>query len=204
MDTPTKKGIRYSDEQKKEVVDFATQYNNEHGRGGQSKASEKFGISQLTVSTWIKNAGGSKPGKAAKAPKAAKKGAKKGARGGSRSRYTDEQKKEIIDYMVTYNAENGRGGQSKASAKYGVTPLTITTWMKAAGVSPSAKGKAGRPVGSTKAAASAPAKRSASGAPSGAMSGKLNSLLALSNKIAQAESELSDLKEEFESLKASL
>src|SRR6478736_8317244 len=68
------KGVRYTDTQKKEVVDFAVNYNTTHGRGGQSKAAEKFGISQITIASWLKAAG--TPSKAAakapKAPKAAK------------------------------------------------------------------------------------------------------------------------------------
>ena len=63
------KGVRYTDAQKKEVVDFATSYNAADGRGGQSKAAEKFKISQLTIASWLKGSGAKK---AAKAPKAAK------------------------------------------------------------------------------------------------------------------------------------
>src|SRR6478735_6939675 len=85
MSTTTKKastkGVRYTDTQKKEVVDFAVNYNTTHGRGGQSKAAEKFGISQITIASWLKAAGtpskaATTPSKAAakapKAPKAAK------------------------------------------------------------------------------------------------------------------------------------
>ena len=67
MSTTTKKastkGVRYTDTQKKEVVDFAVNYNNTNGRGGQSKAAEKFGISQITIASWLKAAG--TPSKAA-------------------------------------------------------------------------------------------------------------------------------------------
>ncbi len=87
MSTTTKnkslKGVRYTDAQKKEVVDFALSYNAANGRGGQSKAAEKFKISQITIASWLKAAGASAPkaaseekapkaAKAAKAPKAAK------------------------------------------------------------------------------------------------------------------------------------
>jgi hypothetical protein len=55
-------------------------------------------------------------------------------------RYTDTQKKEIVAFVAKYNADNGRGGQSAASAKYKVTPLTISGWLKSAGVkAPKAK-----------------------------------------------------------------
>lgn len=58
--TPKKevvRGKRYTPEEKKEVVSFVTEYNAEHGRGGQSTAATKFGISQLTIASWLKNAG---------------------------------------------------------------------------------------------------------------------------------------------------
>ena len=70
MSTKNKKssatGVRYTDAQKKEVVDFVSQYNSKNGRGGQSAASNKFKVTPLTISAWIKASG---------APAAAKKGA---------------------------------------------------------------------------------------------------------------------------------
>ena len=48
------KGIRYTREQKQEVVDFVTQYNYEHnGRGGVANATKKFGITAMTVKGWV-------------------------------------------------------------------------------------------------------------------------------------------------------
>jgi transposase-like protein len=55
-----RKGKRYSPEEKKEVVDFVNRHNAEKGRGGASAASRKFGVSQLTVASWLK--GGSQAG----------------------------------------------------------------------------------------------------------------------------------------------
>lgn len=61
MSTKNKKaaatGIRYSDAQKKEVVDFVAQYNSSNGRGGQSAAAKKFKVTPLTVATWINKFG---------------------------------------------------------------------------------------------------------------------------------------------------
>ncbi len=54
-------------------------------------------------------------------------------------RYSDAQKKEVVDFVIQYNSKNGRGGQSVASKKFKVTPLTISAWIKAAGVASSAK-----------------------------------------------------------------
>lgn len=219
MSTTTKKastkGVRYTDAQKKEVIDFATGYNATNGRGGQSEAAKKFGISQLTIASWLKAAGAPAPkaSKAAKAPKAAKAAkapkAKKAAKapkatkaaGKLGSRYSDEQKKELTDFVVSYNAANGRGGSSQAAKKFGVSPLTVMAWLKAAGIKVSA-GKVAR-----KASKAAPAKaaRKANGASSnGGFSAKLSSLLALSGQIDKAEAELAQLKAKFSALKASL
>ena len=157
MSTKTKKasatGVRYTDAQKKEVVDFVIQYNSQNGRGGQSKAATKYKVTPLTISAWIKAAGATKAAKpsakkaakkavkatkkakAVKAPKkAAKKAVKKGGKMGRGSRYTPEKKQEIIDYVTAYNAKHGRGGQSKAVAKYKLSAITCASWLKAAGV----------------------------------------------------------------------
>ena len=153
MSTKTKKvsatGVRYSDAQKQEVVDFVVQYNSQNGRGGQSKAASKFKVTPLTISAWIKAAGATKAAKpsakkAVKATKKAKvvkapKAAKTGGKMGRGSRYTPEKKQEIIDYVTAYNAKHGRGGQSKAVAKYKLSAITCASWLKAAGV-PTGKG----------------------------------------------------------------
>lgn len=46
--------LPYSDEQKSEVVKFVNAYNADHGRGGQPEAASKFGVSQLTIASWLK------------------------------------------------------------------------------------------------------------------------------------------------------
>jgi transposase len=212
MSTTTKKtspkGVRYTDAQKKEVIDFVKSYNSSNSRGGQSKAAEKFGISQLTVAGWLKAASApaktGKAAKAAKAPKAAKpakaakapKAAKAASKGKAGSRYTDEQKKAVTDFVTSYNAQNGRGGASNAAKKFSISPLTVVAWLKAAG----AKGSAGKSA--KKASKAAPAK--ASKAANGGFSAKLSSLLALSGQIDKAEAELAKLKATFSELKKSL
>ena len=207
--TPSMKGIRYSDAQKKEIVDFVQQYNAANGRGGQSKAAEKFGVSQLTVATWLKAAGAPTTGKAtkkAKAPEAAAKEAKapqaaKRAKGKPGSRYTDAQKQELVDFVNQYNAENGRGGASKAVAKFGVSPLTVGTWLKNAGQPSKKAGKKAGKKAAKKAATKAAAGSSKS---SGGIDAKLASLLDLSKEISKKQSELESLQSRFASLKASL
>lgn len=66
--------MRYSKEQKAEVVAFVEKYNAEKGRGGQSAAAEKFKISPISVANWLKSAGVELPGKG---------GRKKVAKGGA-------------------------------------------------------------------------------------------------------------------------
>jgi transposase-like protein len=215
------RGVRYNDAQKKEVVDFALSYNAENGRGGQSKAAEKFGISQITVSAWLKAVGApasakkigsknaAKAPKAPKAPKAAKASkASKAGKARPGSRYTPEEKQEVVDFVTGYNAANGRGGQSKASEKFGVSPLTVMAWLKGAGVGKLSKkgaAKLGRPPGKR---GRPPGKASSSlksaGSNGSGLNAKLSSLLALSNEIAKAEANLASLRSKFSSLKASL
>lgn len=48
---------RYTDPEKAEVVQFVLNHDKAHGRGGQSAAVKKFGVSQLTVAKWLKDAG---------------------------------------------------------------------------------------------------------------------------------------------------
>jgi hypothetical protein len=53
--TANKKGKRYSDAEKAEILNFIAA----QGRGGASKAAKKFGISPLTLTNWKKASGGS-------------------------------------------------------------------------------------------------------------------------------------------------
>lgn len=52
----TKKGKRYSDAEKAEILNFIAQ----QGRGGASRAARKYGISPLTLTNW-KRASGDSP-----------------------------------------------------------------------------------------------------------------------------------------------
>ncbi|MCF7807435.1 MAG: hypothetical protein K9M49_07190 [Candidatus Marinimicrobia bacterium] len=47
-------GKRYSAEEKAEIVKFIQTYNAEHKRGGMKAASDKFGVSVVTLSNWGK------------------------------------------------------------------------------------------------------------------------------------------------------
>lgn len=50
-----KRGARYESSQKAKVVDFVNEYNATHGRGGQSQAAKHFGLSVLTVASWLRS-----------------------------------------------------------------------------------------------------------------------------------------------------
>lgn len=101
-------------------------------------------------------------------------------------RYTAKEKGEIIAFVDKVNTEKGRGGQSAASKKYKISPLTISSWIRSgAGSGISSSGGGG-------------------GAVSGPIGKKLSKLQALHDQIARAEKELSKLKAQFNSLKSAL
>lgn len=52
--TIVSKGKRYTEAEKQKILSFVEN----HGRGGQSAAATKFGVSPLTISNWRKAAGG--------------------------------------------------------------------------------------------------------------------------------------------------
>jgi len=163
MSTKSKKastGVRYTAEQKQNIVDFVVQHNASQGRGGQSAASKKFKVTPLTISAWLKAAGAAPKGsakkvaekvkvvkavKVAKTVKAVKaaKGAKAGKRG---ARYSAEFKQEVVDFVSDFNASNGRGGQSRAAGKFGLSVLTVATWLKNSGAKKPANRKIGKAV----------------------------------------------------------
>ena len=107
-------GIRYTDAQKKEIVDFVAKYNATNGRGGQSAASAKYKVTPLTISGWLKSAGVKAP-KAKKAAKESRKESQPRAARPKRASVTrTEFKNEVVDFVEAYNAKNGRGGQNQA------------------------------------------------------------------------------------------
>jgi hypothetical protein len=139
MSTKKKKtaptGVRYSAKQKKEVIDFVKAYNSTKGRGGQSAATRKFNITPLTISGWLKAAGVKSPQRAAR--RIAKPATSLRGRTGSSKkgvRYSPERKQEVVDFVNAHNAKNGRGGQNQAAKKFKLSVLTVSSWLKAAGV----------------------------------------------------------------------
>ena len=67
---------------------------------------------------------------AKKKPTTKKAPSKKAAKG---KRYTKAEKAKILAFVES----EGRGGQSKAAKKFGVSPLTISNWRKSKGGAPS-------------------------------------------------------------------
>lgn len=112
--------------------------------------------------------------------------AKKAQKG---KRYTAEEKNEIVAFVQKYNDENGRGGQSTASKKFGISQLTISSWLKS---DTSVVVKRGRKPGSGKASKG------------GSYSARINSLTSLAAQIDKAEAELEKLKAKFHSLKSEI
>ncbi len=51
------RGRRYSATEKTEIIALVHELNADHGRGGITAASNKFGVSPLTISHWIRDAG---------------------------------------------------------------------------------------------------------------------------------------------------
>ena len=46
---------RYNTEEKQEILRFVQKVNNEKGRGGVSAAVREFGVSPITVNSWLKD-----------------------------------------------------------------------------------------------------------------------------------------------------
>ena len=106
-------------------------------------------------------------------------------------RYDQKKKDEVEAFIQNYNEKNGRGGQSAAAKKYKVTPITISNWLKKAGVKgPNKKGpkkkKVGRPSGSGSKASSGGSKTSVLG------------------RMMKIQTEIESLQADYESLKTQL
>lgn len=97
-------------------------------------------------------------------------------------RYTPEEKAKIVSFVEDYNSSNGRGGQSAASKKFGVSQLTVSSWLKNAGVGG----------------------RTSKGGGKGSIENKLSTMLTLGKEIAILEKDLNTKRNKFEALKASL
>lgn len=102
-------------------------------------------------------------------------------------RYTAEEKPQVVDFVNQHNAANGRGGATAASKKFGVSQLTVASWLKSSGGAAVANGRKGRRTA---------AARNRSGA--------LAELSKLDSVIAAKRKELDALEARFEKLKEGL
>lgn len=114
-------------------------------------------------------------------------------------RYSAEEKSKIIAFVNEHNAKNKRGGQLTAAKKFGISQLTIATWLKKSGGK--STGKAAAAKGTKKTAAKSASKTVTA---KGSMQKKLNSLLSLGKEIEKLERDLKAKRNQFDSIKASL
>lgn len=173
---------RYSAAEKKAVVDFVADYDAKNGRGGKSAAAKKFKVSPLTVASWIK----APAKKSAKKVSAAKKSPKSIGVGKRGARYTTEQKAEVVDFVNDYNARNGRGGQSQAAKQFGLSVLTVASWLRSPHVGGS---KSISPKSGT--------------VPAG-LNAKFASLIEVSDELRKMEAEVSRLRAKYDALRSSI
>lgn len=106
---------------------------------------------------------------------------RKKAKNSKGRRYSAEEKASIIEHVEKVNASQGRGGQTAASKKFGISMLTISNWMKK---SPAA---ASRGAGKSK-----------------SVNGALSKLANLHSQIEAKEKEITKLRQQFDVLKRSL
>ena len=52
----------------------------------------------------------------------------------NRRRYTPEEKQAVLDFIAERKTQNKRGAQKEAAAKFGISTVTISSWIKASKV----------------------------------------------------------------------
>jgi len=123
-------------------------------------------------------------------------------------RYEQSRKDEVVAFIEQYNAEHGRGGQSAASKKFGINPITIKSWLEKAGVkTPGKRGKkkTGKKSSATSAtsvssatpaasAESAPKAARSDSRPEGGIAETLGRMADIQREIEKLQSEYEDLK----------
>lgn len=98
-------------------------------------------------------------------------------------RYTAAEKDEILAFVRQVNEKLGRGGAARAARRFGVTPLTIHNWLRAA-EDPISRGRqSGRNPELLK---------------------SLQRMAELHERIAKLEQDLVDLHKEYRNVKVSL
>ena len=59
----------------------------------------------------------------------------------NKRRYTPEEKQSVLDFIAERKTQNKRGAQKEAAERFGISTVTISSWMKAS------KAKRGRKPG---------------------------------------------------------
>ncbi len=49
-------------------------------------------------------------------------------------RYSISEKRAVLEYVENVNLERGRGGIAAAAKRFGVSPLTISNWLRSNGL----------------------------------------------------------------------
>jgi hypothetical protein len=105
-------------------------------------------------------------------------------------RYDQKTKDEVVAFINDFNKANKRGGQSAAAAKYGITALTISKWLKASGGTGK---KRGRKPGVTVAAGN-----------KARAAGKASKITDVFERMLAIRKEIDKLQAEFDKLKTQL
>lgn len=116
-------------------------------------------------------------------------------------RYSAEEKSKIVAFVTEHNAKNKRGGQLTAAKKFGISQITIASWLKKSGGKTTAKA-AKTSAKSTKKSSAKSASKASSG--TGNMQKKLTALLSLGKEIEKLERDLKAKLAQFQTIKASL
>lgn len=106
-------------------------------------------------------------------------------------RYDQKTKDEVVAYINDFNKANKRGGQSAAAAKYGITALTISKWLKAAG-------------GTGKKRGPKPGSSKGTGKGRGRAAGGGSNITAVFERMLAIRKEIDKLQAEFDKLKTQL
>ena len=110
-------------------------------------------------------------------------------------RYDQKKKDAVVAFIQQHNEKKGRGGQSAASKKFGISPITIRSWMEKAGVTP--PGKRAKKKGRKAVASGAGSKKATSSVRGGDISAALLRMAAIQSEIENLQSEYASLREKI-------
>jgi len=108
-------------------------------------------------------------------------------------RYDQKTKDEVVAFIQKYNDENGRGGQSAATKKYKLNPITVRSWMEKAGVATPGKSSKRKKRAGRKARATPARNASAPKSTSAAL-----------KRMVKLQEQIEALQAEYDSLKSTL